>query len=206
MDWDWTRFTGSSTALKYARRDLATVDMVLSRTVGRDAVVQAGGNLGIFPKYLARHFATVYTFEPDPDLFLCMAHNAPEQNIVRFQAALGFDRGLLSTRRARRDGSSKIAHEGITHVVPGGNIPTIRVDDLGLPRCDLLYLDLEGFEIFALTGALLTIERCRPTIVAEINGHCRHYGVTPDDVRAYIGGLRYERAFGVHGDEIYVPV
>lgn len=205
MDWDWAKFEGSAPALRYARRDLETVDRVLAITPGREIAVQAGGNLGIFPKYLARHFAAVYAFEPDQDLFLSMCRNAPEQNIVRFQAALGCERAMLGTRRARRDGSSKIAHEGVTHVVPGGIVPTLKVDDLGLTRCDLLYLDLEGFELFALNGAVETIARCRPVIAVEINAHCRHYGVTEEIVHGLIARMDYSNAFGLHSDEVFVP-
>jgi FkbM family methyltransferase len=205
MDWDWSKFEGTEPALKYARRDLEIVDAVLKLTPGREAVVQAGGNLGIFPKYLSRFFVSVYTFEPDPDRFKKMTGNAPEQNIIRFQAALGFERTLVSTRRVRRDGSSKIAHEGITHVVAGGFVPTVRVDDLSLPVCDLLYLDLEGFELFALRGARDTLAQCRPTVVVEIGKHSKHYGVQPAEVETFLRVAGYDAVMKAQSDVVFVP-
>src|SRR5687768_6784500 len=136
----WHAMAGSQEALRWNLRDLSTVDAVLTRVPGRTACVQAGGNLGAFGKYLARQFQRVYVFEPDASLFPKMVANAPEQNIVRFQAALGEAPGLVGTACERRDRSGKPVHEGLTHVVPGGIIPTLRLDDLALQVLDLLQL------------------------------------------------------------------
>jgi FkbM family methyltransferase len=46
-------------------------------------------------------------------------------------------------------------------------IPTLTIDSLGLERCDLIKIDIEGMEPFALRGAAKTIERFRPIISAE---------------------------------------
>lgn len=202
--WNWRQFRGSDEALKWARRDLEHLDLAMRLTPGRTAAVQAGGNLGVFPKYLAREFQTVYTFEPAPDLFAAMAVNAPESNIVRFQAALGCDRELVGLSRIRRDGKPT-NHEGITHVSGPGVFPTLRVDDLGLPVCDLLYLDIEGYEWFALRGAVQTIERCRPVLGIEINKHLAENGLSADDMRRWIVSLGYRLAKSIRSDEIYVP-
>ena len=196
---------GSAEALKWSHRDLAQLEAVLALVPGRTAVVQAGGNLGVFPKRLAQVFAAVYTFEPAADLFAIMQENAPEPNIVRFQAALGSDRGLVGTSRVRRDGSSKPAHEGITHVVSGGTIPTLRIDDLGLPVCDLIYLDIEGSELNALRGASATLARCRPVVAVEINKSLGYMGLTPQDVSGFITSKGYRHALTVGSDQAFVP-
>ena len=48
-----------------------------------------------------------------------------------------------------------------------GNIPQFMIDDLDLSDCDLIWLDLEGYELQALAGALNTIEKFNPVIMAE---------------------------------------
>lgn len=203
--WNWNAFQGSASALRYNRRDLATIAALLELVPGRTAVVQAGGNLGIFPKALARVFETVYTFEPAPDLFAMLLANAPEPNIVKFQAALGDVPKLVGLSRQRRDGKTD-NHEGITHVAGDGTIPTLRVDDLRLPVVDLLFLDVEGYELFALWGAKDTIARCRPTIAVEINKGIGFLGYQPDDVRRAILDRGYV-AIGErhHADEFFIP-
>lgn len=204
--WDWATFQGSAQALKWNRRDIATLDAAMALTPGRTAAVQAGGNLGIFPKYLARVFETVYTFEPDPAIFKVLCANAPEPNIVKFQAAVGDRRGLVGLAKVRRDGKPEIfAHEGITHVSGAGVVPTLMIDDLALPVCDLLVVDIEGWELYALRGASQTITFCRPVIVVEVNKNSAHYGIAPDDVRDTITGLGYRLAGRYHSDEVYVP-
>jgi FkbM family methyltransferase len=180
----------------------------LKHTRGRDAVVQAGGNLGVFPKALSEQFKAVYTFEPDPKLFRWMTENAPEDNIVRFQAALGHTRQLVGTVMERRYKEHLPPHEGVTHVVEKGIIPQLRIDDLDLPICDLIYLDVEGREFHALRGAEVTILLRRPVIVVEVNQCCTFYGVEPEAMRAFLIGLGYRRVDDedMRSDELYVPV
>lgn len=204
MTWDWTKFEGSATALKWNRKELSSITEVVKYVKKFDAVVQAGGNLGIFPKRLSEIFKTVYTFEPDRELFVKMTRNAPEENIIRFQAALGCKRELVGMSRVRRDDKEN-NHEGITHVSGSGVIPTMILDDLRLPVLDLLYLDIEGFEKNAITGAQNTIARCRPVIACEINKSVAFMGLTRDDVRNFIISLGYRLEKRVSSDEVFLP-
>jgi FkbM family methyltransferase len=202
--WQWSRFQGSAEALKWNRRDLDSLAQVLAIVPGRTAAVQAGGNLGVFPKALARVFQTVYTFEPAPDCFAALMANAPEKNIVKLQAALGDTARLVNVSRDRRDGKPN-PHEGITHVHGVGVLPMLELDNLCLPVVDLLYLDLEGYELFALWGAVETVLRCRPVIAVEINKSIGFYGYTPDDVRQWITAREYRPVFTTRADEVFVP-
>jgi FkbM family methyltransferase len=203
--WDWASFKGSGTALKLNRRDLPELERVIALTPGRSVAVQAGGNLGLWPKRLAQDFKTVYTFEPAADLFALLQRNAPESNIIKCQMALGEQHELVSMSRERRDGKTRPPHEGITHVSGPGVIPTLLVDDLGLPVCDLLALDLEGWELYALRGAKATIHRCRPVIAVEVNEHIREVGLTPEAVREFLTSCRYQQCLRFVADDVWVP-
>jgi hypothetical protein len=136
-EWDWYRFKGSGVALKYARRDLPTLDRAISLAQGRTACVQAGACLGIYPKRLAQHFKTTYCFEPSLDLFPLLCANAPEPNILKYQAALGNGGPPISTSQTRREGKEhRFPHEGITHVTSEpGTVPAgLSVnDEVSLP-------------------------------------------------------------------------
>lgn len=202
--WSWPDFLGSPEALNWARRDIKCLDTIVARVPGRTAVLQAGGNLGIYPKRLAQSFKTVYTFEPAQALFPMLMANAPEPNIIKLQAALGETRELVSMSQTRRDGKP-CAHEGITHVAGAGVVPTLRIDDLALPVLDLLCLDLEGFELYALRGAVETLARCRPVLAIEINKSIGYYGLAPDDVRAWIVAQGYVSVDRQHSDEVFLP-
>jgi FkbM family methyltransferase len=203
--YNWSKFQGSPAALKWTRRDLPNLDRTIERVPKRRVAVQAGGNLGIYAKRLAESFDAVYSFEPASDLFAMMTANAPEPNIYRFQAALGFERAMVGVSRQRRDGKPD-NHEGITHVSGPGWIPTLRLDDLMLTECDLIVLDVEGWEYFALQGAVDTIRRCRPWLSVEVNKNAGFVNIDPEAIRAYIVRLGYRFVERLQSDEIYEPV
>jgi FkbM family methyltransferase len=205
VNWNWQAFMGSEACLKWARRDLESLEAAMLITQGRTACVQAGGNLGIFPKFLARHFATVYTFEPEPELFAALCFNARERNIVKLQAAVGFERTPVRMECSRRDNSGRAVHEGLTHVAGPGTLPTLRIDDLALPVCDLIYLDIEGWEHYALLGANDTIARCRPVIGIEINRNIGFTGASAESLRTLVRSYGYTHRLTMHSDEIYAP-
>jgi len=146
-------------------------------------VVQAGGNVGVFPRELARNFGAVYTFEPDAENFNCLARNCPESNIIKFQTALGDNHDHIRVGISRPDlknncGAYQVIGEGIT--------PTMMIDDLELPACDLIYLDIEGYELQALKGGEKTIKKYHPVIVVENKQLPLMYGITPEEVIEYL--------------------
>lgn len=199
------KWIGDADAIRYAQRDLSTVDAAVQNTRRRDTVIQAGGNLGVFAKHLSSKFKRVLTFEPHPEIFRKMCANVPEQNVFLFQAALGSNHRGVSLSRSRRGRKENLPpHDGVTHVSGSGDTPTIRVDDLELDRVDLIILDLEGMELPALQGSVRTIERCRPVLMVEINENCRHYGFDGEDVRTSLRIADYKRVLRAHSDEIWV--
>jgi FkbM family methyltransferase len=215
-DFDWNSFEGSRVGLEWSRRDLQNLEAALRLTPRRALAIQAGGNLGIFAKRLARDFDHVYTFEPDHYNFRALCKNAPEANIFKLQAALGEYPGPINFCLERRDGR-KVTHEGTHHVATyvdqtghvatlPGPVPMLRLDDLGFRFCDLLYLDVEGFELPALLGAAETIAHCRPVIAVEINKQSELAGFQPSDIVEAITRHGYRAAASVGSDRVFVPI
>lgn len=124
-------------------------------------VVQAGGNCGMYPSLFSCMFETVYTFEPDPLNFFCLVQNCQNPNIIKMQAALGDVHKMVGIWEKDKRNC------GMHQIGAGGKIPQLRIDDLDLPSCGLIQLDIEGYEINALNGALETIEKFHPVISAE---------------------------------------
>jgi FkbM family methyltransferase len=155
---------------------------------------------------MSSFFETVYTFEPSPELFPLLVRNAPEPNVVRFQAALGASHGMVRTECSLRgrDGKS-VLHEGMTRVEPGGTIPTIVLDQLVLPACGLIYLDVEGCELPTLRGASRTIERHRPIIACEVNRGMEYFGLNPSDLYSWMDGADYEHVATHRSDRVFAP-
>jgi FkbM family methyltransferase len=156
----------------------------ISRAKKRRACVQAGGHIGIYPKALAAVFERVYTFEPEERNFACLARNAALPNVYAVRGFLGDTHGGRSLRvHSKSSGGHSVGE--------AGPIPTWKVDDLALPDLDALFIDVEGFEWWALRGGLRTIGKCKPLLVLEENkkleGRGRKYG----DLERLVAPLGY---------------
>lgn len=164
--------------------DLETVFSIVERS-GKlfQSCVQAGGNMGVWPAILARRFTDVYTFEPDPRCFPYLVENVRNQaNVYYYQAALGSRREHVSMTNLSGEETNLGAQypERVDESQDG--IPTIRIDDLGLSNCDLICLDIEGYELFALQGGFNTIEKCKPVIVVEDKGLSEKFGYAKGEI------------------------
>jgi len=125
--------------------------------------VQAGGNLGLYPRLLANRFKTVYTFEPDSLNFHCLVNNCQVDNVIKINAALGAVNSFCTVMRNNR--SNVGMHKTIEDV--NGVVPIIAIDSLNLNACDMICLDTEGYEYNIIRGALYTIEKFKPVITCE---------------------------------------
>lgn len=208
---DWAKLVGNERDIKFARRDLAGLELATSFTRARAGAVQAGGNIGIFPSYLAKHFAAVLTFEPDPYSRRMLEQNCFAQGVgskvMAIGAALGERNAMAELIRTRRDGSPA-THSGVHHVQlnPAGGVQVLELDSFDFEAVDLLYLDVEGFELFALKGAERTVARHRPVIAVEINKSLDALGITPGDVASFIiGKLNYRPRAVINSDRIFTP-
>jgi FkbM family methyltransferase len=158
------------------------LDHAMPHVKGRSLVVQAGGNCGIWPRWLADRFDVVLTFEPDHLNFTALAANTHDKpNVIRMQSALGHTPRMIGL--AREAGNC-----GAHFVSGGGIVPTIRIDDLALPACDLIVLDIVGAEIDAHMGAVKTIAKYLPVIVIEDKGLSERFGHKQGDAERWLAG------------------
>ena len=165
-------------------------------------MVQAGGNCGMQILKFADFFDYVYTFEPEPKNFHCLNLNLNYNNVIKIQACLGDERGLVDLSAWGND--ERGYESGGYHVGgPRPYIPTLMIDDLGLTSCDLIQLDVEGFQLKALKGAINTIKKFKPVICTEIAWIDR-YGSTPDELNSFFESLNYYPVSGYTTDTIYV--
>lgn len=173
------------------------VDVVVKHVRTKGVAVQAGGHIGLWARQLAKHFTFVYTFEPSPDMFECLSKNVDGyRNILPHQCALGEKLGIRGFAE-RRAGRSKLIDNSSDEA--DYNVMVRTVDSLKLPRCDLLYLDLEGHEVPALAGASITIARFKPVIVLEVlKGKV-------DDIEGWAARANYERVEKIHNDWVFLP-
>ena len=173
-------------------------DIITAHCENTRVVVEAGGNAGFYVKKYADLFDTVYTFEPDNLNFYCLSQNVREKNVIKMQACLGYNRDQVSLVNSR-------GNIGMYHVKTGesGIIPTLQIDDLNLDVCDLIHLDIEGFEFEALQGSLETIKRCKPVIALEWLNHSTKFGSSNEIIEKFLNELNYQAVQNVYHEIIF---
>ena len=137
-----------------------------------DTVCDIGANIGAMTLMFARHVphGAVYAFEPVRAHYQLLVTNVTLNeltNAVPFHAAVGAASGRIVAPRLDLSTAANLGAIALEKFSEGEEVPLIRLDDLELPRCGLLKIDVEGMELDVLRGAVRTIERCSPLIFAE---------------------------------------
>lgn len=164
----------------------------------KKVMIQAGGNCGFYTKMYAEIFETVYTFEPDELNFECLVKNLSGLNVYKQQACLGDERKLLSLKSSLKN----VGAYSVDVTVPGV-IPTLMIDDLGLEVCDLIHLDIEGWEFPALKGAINTIKKCSPAIALEWMDHGARFGFPQTDIENWLKSLGYTKHITIMNEKVF---
>jgi FkbM family methyltransferase len=187
--------------IEYRAASLPNEISALLSTEERNLVIQAGGNSGLYPKLYSKQFKKVITFEPDTRWFACLCYNAPETNIFKFQSCLGnsFTNLGLAPNLEVTGGDKNL---GALQTQQSGNIPQITIDSLNQDP-DLIHLDIEGYEGFALEGAVETIKRAKPMIVLETNNLGESYGYSDDKIFNLLESLDYKIVYDWHHDKAF---
>lgn len=159
-------YAPASDTISFQQRFATTwhIDACLPWAKNRDAVVQAGGNLGQWPIYLSNKFKSVWTFEPARINFQCLCLNTRGlNNIIRIPFGLGRTTGSVHIEEDTTN------CEGTYLTTSSGPIPIVPLDNIypDTQPLDLLLLDLEGMEFDAIKGATTTIDRASPVILIE---------------------------------------
>lgn len=176
---------------------VADMQSAVDLTRAKRVAVQAGGNVGCWPKWLAERFDDVVTFEPELNNFEALQANVHETNVYKYQVALGEKRGLVGMRLSSKNiGAHRV--EGF------GDIPMITLDSLTLGHCDLLVLDVEGYEFPVLRGGLNMIKRCSPVIMLEDRGLSKKTGNGKfSEIVNWLRALGYEEKARLQYDAIF---
>ena len=180
------------------------IDAALERVQSRAVAVQAGCHVALWARYLAEHFDKVHTFEADPVNYRCAERNVADYpRIALTKAALGARCGASPWYRSlSNSGKHKLASKGKVH----STVDVVTIDSLDLPACDLICLDIEGYELPALRGAKATIDKYRPVILFEDLGHAAWHGLPRDGVQKFLAARNYAEVAQVDNDHIWAPV
>jgi FkbM family methyltransferase len=167
---------------------------------GGATVVDVGASWGLFTCHLARRVGkegVIYSFEPHPVNAPVLQKLSDARPNVHFRPVAVSDvtgHAELSVPKQRSrlvTAQSSLAHGFDGVGVEKVEVPTVRLDDeIGAAvQVGFVKIDVEGHEMSALAGGSLTLKRCRPPILIEIEQ--RHLSVPIGDVIQKIQELGY---------------
>lgn len=157
----------------YGEYSWAEVELFQQLLAAGDTVIEAGANIGSHTIPLSQWVGPqgqVWAFEPQRLVNQLLNANVALNscsNVQVIHAALAAGAGsvqmpVFDPQQPRNFGGVSANSGDVTETVPA-----ITIDSLGIPRCALLKIDVEGMEIPVLQGAQDTITRCRPFLYIE---------------------------------------
>jgi FkbM family methyltransferase len=148
--------------------------LALKHTTGRRTAVDIGSHVGQMSFHLASIFNRVEAFEPVPEHRECFRRNVTAENVVLHPVALGSAAGSATmvlypncTMHAHITASAVDRHPDAKTAQGSVDVPVAMLDGFELNEVDFVKIDVEGFELEVLNGAVKTLERWRPTIIIE---------------------------------------
>jgi len=174
--WDWYLLQSVWNALEIQNR---------FDKVPKPFVLDVGAYIGDTVQMFLNLDCEVWAFEIYEDAFYCLQHNCPESS--NFQIAIGDGRRVNFVEPE--------ANTGNGHCVPDdfGVLETKKIDDLGLTSCDLIKIDVEGYEVQVLDGAQQVLQELRPLVILEINlDALDSYGFCEEDVYERLKRVSYD--------------
>ena len=135
-----------------------------------DIFIDVGAHIGYFSVMAAQIVGDkgqVHSIEPEFDNASLLARNLEGfNNCIMYQAAAWRCKGKLDFYRSSvNSGDNRLYHheESLDKVL----VPGFPLDDLNLPRVDLIKVDTQGSDHYVLEGARNLIESNHPPIIVE---------------------------------------
>ncbi|GAB4455293.1 MAG: hypothetical protein OHK0029_11170 [Armatimonadaceae bacterium] len=200
----WAYWTG-----EYDRSILSRLISILNNN---SVVLDVGANVGFYSIPFGRALCTlngrVFAFEPVPSNFDRLKQAVYDNSLVEIVTlepiALGDKRGViemhLETENNASTGNAVILNDSIRKIAGWGEtnasaeVYTLDeyAEQMDIPSCKLIKIDIEGAEMNFLTGASGFIRRHRPIVFGEFNPYwLKHFGTSLDEVLSFFSRIDY---------------
>ena len=165
------------TALKYVKSFRLCLDI--------------GSNIGQWTRPLSKKFEKVICFEPNKNFIECFNKNITENNVVLYNYGLSD-----KEHTAKQEGSTTILKN------EPGDVECKTLDSFNFTDVDLIKIDVDGFELQCVKGAVQTLIDNNPVLNIEMK-----WAKRPDvcnKVSKILKSIGYIRTNTVKSDEVWL--
>lgn len=177
----------------YVQYDFDLLDRFLHKN---ETFIDIGANIGTFTLYASKLVGSegkVLTFEPHPKFYNFMLYNI---KLNGFQN-IDYHNVGLSNENSELYFSENL--DSMNHILTQQSNDSIKVkvhklDDYteAYKIIDLIKIDIEGYELFCLKGALSTLKKTRKVIFESNNSFTRYFGYSTFDIIRFLNELDFE--------------
>ena len=158
-----------------------------------NTAVDIGAWCGTWSMAIQKICKKVIAFEPDPTHYKCLTKNV-NKKIETHQLAVGSENKLIALSTDRHTQAKRIIGEG--------NIPMVTLDGLKITGVDLIKIDVEGFEMHVLEGAVDTIDNAK-YIMIELNNNTKKYGSSNGKIEEYLDKKGWKTLINLWPDKVF---
>lgn len=172
----------------------------ISRCIKDAVIVDIGANVGHHALYMAAHSRQVHAFEPNPALWPLIEEKISANgldNLRLHKFGLGAKANQLPLYLSSESGEASLL-AGVSRTSLSAQVPAqiVRGDDCfaenGIDRLDIVKIDIEGFEKYAIEGIRAHLDTWRPFMMVELSESGREqFGGFMDFVKAFPEGYKF---------------
>lgn len=152
---------------EYCERAIVVFDQMLS---AGQIVLDIGANVGAQTLFFAKKVGpegSVLAFEPQRLVFQTLCGNMAINSITNvhcWNTAVGARQGQILVPRIDHERTIDLSAVEMGTAAMGDRVPVIAIDDMNLPRCDVMRIAVPGMESAILEGAASLLTRVKPIL------------------------------------------
>lgn len=126
-----------------------------------------GANIGVISQALIHSGVKVISWEPQPEVYKLLRKNAVGATV--YNCAVGDVVGTVQMPKVHysEKGNFGGLSIGDNSKLGSYDVPVVTIDSYDLPPVGFIKIDVEGYELLALRGAVKTITRDKPILYIE---------------------------------------
>ena len=154
--------------------------------------IDVGGNIGTFLWQFTDKCAEAYVFEPIPKLNNVIARSIEYNNDRKVKLIAKAVGDQPSVVKMLDNNNSSIVSGNITEAVIDIPVTTLDIEFPSISKVDFIKIDVEGYEVSVLKGAVKLIDQHRPIILVEVHPiYLANYNQSHLDVISFLETHRY---------------